>query len=626
MFIGILLAMASFVVSYSSLQSVSCASLQTSTVIRTFEERAALIAHRGKVVTITLKGYIFFGSAVKILEDVKSHVSISVPEMTPQQLMEQQLAQKHEQSTPNRIESSHSAAPSETTALLADSHAHTTPLKNSTYDATVTTDTTSFPQLDRSIFSFQRSTSSSLKNKPKSITNYTEGTHDTQERQLSNESTSAAKKLFPDISIPLSPVVSDVSPTPAMASSQGLSVYDMTPEMLQHIIEEKNREFHEHNSLNVGSFHTHSRENSTASGSNTNNNVSTSNTQAQSLARTMYPSVNASSLPSTAPGGKSRSLSTPSGETSGDIEMGASTEVPTPSLLTEGIRSEHNSYSKSKSDNSNSVSNNDTTQVAHSIESARNTRPFPLPVPNRSRDRAPSITAPIATTTTSNTITQPANSNHNTNTNHPDIVMLGSSSRPASATRHVSFDGDLPNTDDYIIGHASVPPQLPPRTASESVLATIWEQQTSRRRRPSLSTSPARAASTSALLTLDAKESPKLNMSESLQILRMPSVELNNENVESVSASPQSFPPPVTMIRERSFQEQYQATKSRRKTGDNIHIPATPPPELVLQSLAREQQHREQQQQLQARDVEQRDAESEIMTEYLVCSHSSIFI
>jgi len=320
MFIGILLAMASFVVSYSSLQSVSCASLQTSTVIRTFEERAALIAHRGKVVTITLKGYIFFGSAVKILEDVKSHVSISVPELTPQQLMEQQLALKHEHSTPNRIESSHSAVPSETTALLADSHAHTTPVKNTTYDATttVTADTTSFPQLDRSIFSFQRSTSSSLKNKPKSITSYTDGTHDTQECQLSNESTSAAKKLFPDISIPLSPVVSDVSPTPVMASSQGLSVYDMTPEMLQHIIEEKNREFHEHNSLNVGSFHTHSRENSTASGSTTNNNASTSNnfannnsnTQAQSLARTMYPSVNASSLPSTVPGGKNRSLST----------------------------------------------------------------------------------------------------------------------------------------------------------------------------------------------------------------------------------------------------------------------------------------------------------------------------
>jgi hypothetical protein len=63
-------------------------------VIRTFEERATLIANRGKVVTITLKGYIFFGSAVKILEDVKSHVSIVVPEMTPQELMQLQAQEQ----------------------------------------------------------------------------------------------------------------------------------------------------------------------------------------------------------------------------------------------------------------------------------------------------------------------------------------------------------------------------------------------------------------------------------------------------------------------------------------------------------------------------------------------------
>lgn len=46
MFIGILLAMASFVVSYSRLQSVSCASLQTSTVIRTFEVRDLCVCLR----------------------------------------------------------------------------------------------------------------------------------------------------------------------------------------------------------------------------------------------------------------------------------------------------------------------------------------------------------------------------------------------------------------------------------------------------------------------------------------------------------------------------------------------------------------------------------------------------
>ena len=35
---------------------------------------------RGKVMTISLRGYIFFGSAVQILEDVKSRLLITTPE------------------------------------------------------------------------------------------------------------------------------------------------------------------------------------------------------------------------------------------------------------------------------------------------------------------------------------------------------------------------------------------------------------------------------------------------------------------------------------------------------------------------------------------------------------------
>eukprot|EP01038_Epipyxis_sp_PR26KG_P008476 gene8476-11458_t len=76
MLIGIIFAMISFVITYAKLQTVSVATLQTSTVIRTFEERAALMNQKGKVVTISLKGYIFFGSAVRILEEVKSYVVI----------------------------------------------------------------------------------------------------------------------------------------------------------------------------------------------------------------------------------------------------------------------------------------------------------------------------------------------------------------------------------------------------------------------------------------------------------------------------------------------------------------------------------------------------------------------
>lgn len=76
MMMGILLATFSFVVTYARLQTVSVASLLSSTVVRTFEDRAVLIANRGKIVTISLKGYIFFGSAVTILEEVKRHVIV----------------------------------------------------------------------------------------------------------------------------------------------------------------------------------------------------------------------------------------------------------------------------------------------------------------------------------------------------------------------------------------------------------------------------------------------------------------------------------------------------------------------------------------------------------------------
>lgn len=71
MLLGILAAMFSFVVTYSKLQSVSAFTLKSSTVIRTFEDRALLIASRGKIVTVSFAGYLFFGSAVKVLEEIK---------------------------------------------------------------------------------------------------------------------------------------------------------------------------------------------------------------------------------------------------------------------------------------------------------------------------------------------------------------------------------------------------------------------------------------------------------------------------------------------------------------------------------------------------------------------------
>jgi hypothetical protein len=41
------------------------------------QERAILEGNRGKIVTISLEGFVFFGSAVKLLEEVKRHVVIN---------------------------------------------------------------------------------------------------------------------------------------------------------------------------------------------------------------------------------------------------------------------------------------------------------------------------------------------------------------------------------------------------------------------------------------------------------------------------------------------------------------------------------------------------------------------
>lgn len=605
MFIGILLAMMSFVVSYSSLQSVSCASLQTSTVIRTFEERAALIAHRGRVVTITLKGYIFFGSAVKILEDVKSHVSISVPELSPQQLMELQLAQKSESSAKTEDHTSSTDAPTETSALLPRQAASGVGSYQSNGAALPLDPAQEFKQLDRSIFSFQRS--SSQKSKTPSQAGSSKGSsYDTKERDHiqdaiggggSNGVTttgSAAKKLFPDISIPLSPVGvvnSDISPSVvAAAASQGLSVYDMSPEMLQHIIEEKNRDLGGDNNY-VGSFT--SRENT--SGFN--------NAKQQPLGRKLYPSANAAHLPPVAPKAKSFQATSSvhagqapsSSQLEGDLEMGVpqkSTVSPTgKSLLTEGIK------------------NGETTELAlaRSVDSSRQ-----HPFRRQSGSKIPSAPAPATTTAALDILWTQDTSRANSN-NSADSGNFPAAGRPAGAQRHVSFDGDLP-------GNSDIASSLPTRASSESVLATIWEQQSHRRKRANSIQS---ADINSNSNNNPSESAPKLTMTESLEILRLPSRD-SSASAEDFhqASSPLSFTPPSQrpaefgMTRERSFQEEYKSTKARRKAGESIHIPATPPPEMVLQSLAREHKQREEKQAEQSG----RQPEAEIMTEYLVSS------
>jgi hypothetical protein len=81
MLIGILSATLSFVITYSKLQSVSEVTLKSSTVIRTFEERSLLLSNRGKIITISFGGYIFFGSSVQVLEQIKSKLVLSSPSL-----------------------------------------------------------------------------------------------------------------------------------------------------------------------------------------------------------------------------------------------------------------------------------------------------------------------------------------------------------------------------------------------------------------------------------------------------------------------------------------------------------------------------------------------------------------
>jgi hypothetical protein len=282
MFIGIMLAMASFVVSYSSSQTVSSAALQTSTVIRTFEERAALIAHRGKVVTITLKGYIFFGSAVKILEDIKSHVTISVPELSPQQLMQLQ----HQQ----QLALANAATPSKTVntgttitvgALTADTHGTADSVNGNGDIEQPPTEATSLLQGNKDASprydgQGSRTTEGLIRSEDRKMSFRVGGKKRSPDKAIAD---SAAKKLFPDVSVSGASVMSgsvsassqDSSPrmgsrmnsvtsasdaqngagrhrrsgstaSNAHAASVSLTVYDMSPETLRRAIEDRQQE------------------------------------------------------------------------------------------------------------------------------------------------------------------------------------------------------------------------------------------------------------------------------------------------------------------------------------------------------------------------------------------------
>lgn len=76
---GIICAMIMFVLAYSSKPSVSISNLQQSRVQRSYHERCLLFAHRGSIVSIHPKGYVFFGTAIMIVEEVKRHTLLFSP-------------------------------------------------------------------------------------------------------------------------------------------------------------------------------------------------------------------------------------------------------------------------------------------------------------------------------------------------------------------------------------------------------------------------------------------------------------------------------------------------------------------------------------------------------------------
>jgi len=75
--LGVMCSMTLFVHTYASVSTVTVSRTVTSKVLRNFEERAVLFANKGQIVTVHLSGYIFFGSALPILTEVKKNVVIT---------------------------------------------------------------------------------------------------------------------------------------------------------------------------------------------------------------------------------------------------------------------------------------------------------------------------------------------------------------------------------------------------------------------------------------------------------------------------------------------------------------------------------------------------------------------
>jgi len=77
LFIGLILSVFLFVIKYSSAPTVSISSLQQSKVARSYQDRCYLVGQKGRIVRVQPQGFVFFGTAIRLLDEVKRHILAS---------------------------------------------------------------------------------------------------------------------------------------------------------------------------------------------------------------------------------------------------------------------------------------------------------------------------------------------------------------------------------------------------------------------------------------------------------------------------------------------------------------------------------------------------------------------
>jgi MFS superfamily sulfate permease-like transporter/CRP-like cAMP-binding protein len=78
MMLGVLIACVNFILSYASIRVANTLWAARSNVVRNVDSRALLEQRRGHIVALDLKGFIFFGSAIPIMNQVKKELKVWV--------------------------------------------------------------------------------------------------------------------------------------------------------------------------------------------------------------------------------------------------------------------------------------------------------------------------------------------------------------------------------------------------------------------------------------------------------------------------------------------------------------------------------------------------------------------